>query len=310
MATAAPQIADIEDPVENGARTVETTIRSVDPGDFVTRRYVRAGAEINTGTYSDHRVIVRDAMPMRDHFELDVHGFRIAVQPTAVPDFHDKDEVDRIYEREVEEHVRQLTGADKVVARGWMLRTSLDLDRAGEPEAPRTISTAAAACSRPRARRTSTSTPRPRSAWPKPPTTSISRRAGVQALPDHQLLAHLQPAAAGRAAGAVRRAHQLRRRGEVEHAVRGRRVPRGRGADRAGRRRGQDARRVDLQPLAGHALVVLFEHGQGRRAAVQVPRQRPCAHLALPAHSRSHDSSFADAKARESIECRSVAFWE
>ena len=51
MATAAaPQTAGIEDPVEAGAREVETTIRFVDPGDFVTRRYVRAGAEINTGT--------------------------------------------------------------------------------------------------------------------------------------------------------------------------------------------------------------------------------------------------------------------
>ena len=125
MATApAPQAFD---DIEDQARQVETTIRFVDPGDFVTRRYVRAGAEINTGTYSDHRVIVRDAMPIRDHFELDVHGFRSAVQPTAVRDFHDKDEVDRLYEREVEEHVRQLTGADKVVARGWMLRTSADL---------------------------------------------------------------------------------------------------------------------------------------------------------------------------------------
>ena len=115
------------DRLEDSARQVETTIRFVDPGDFVTRRYVRAGAEINTGTYSDHRVIVRDGMPIRDHFELDVHGFRIARQPTAVADFHDKDEVDRLYEAEVERHVQALTGADKVVARGWMLRTSADL---------------------------------------------------------------------------------------------------------------------------------------------------------------------------------------
>src|SRR5688500_3344169 len=127
MATAAaPQISQF-DPSEEAARQVETMIRFVDPGEFVTRRYVRAGAEINTGTYSDHRVIVRDAMPIRDHFELDVHGFRIATQPTAVRDFHDKDQVDRIYEREVERHVQALTGADKVVARGWMLRTSADL---------------------------------------------------------------------------------------------------------------------------------------------------------------------------------------
>ncbi|MEO6041126.1 MAG: CmcJ/NvfI family oxidoreductase [Croceibacterium sp.] len=115
------------DDLEERARQVETMIRFVDPGDFVTRRYVRAGAEINTGTYSDHRVIVRDAMPIRDHFELDVHGFRIAVQPTAVADFHDKAEVERVYEREVERHVQALTGADQVVARGWMIRTSADL---------------------------------------------------------------------------------------------------------------------------------------------------------------------------------------
>ncbi|MEO6389145.1 MAG: CmcJ/NvfI family oxidoreductase [Croceibacterium sp.] len=113
--------------IEEQARQVRAQIRFVDPGQFVTRRYVRAGAEINTGTYSDHQVTIRDAMPIRDHFELDVHGFRIARQPTAVADFHDKAEVDRIYEREVEQHVRALTGADKVVARGWMLRTSADL---------------------------------------------------------------------------------------------------------------------------------------------------------------------------------------
>ena len=124
MATAAPQA---HDDIEGAAREVETTIRFVDPGDFKTRRYVRAGAEINVGTYSDHRVIVRDGMPIRDHFELDVHGFRIATQPTAVKDFHDKAEVDRIYEAEVERHVQALTGADKVVARGWMVRTSADL---------------------------------------------------------------------------------------------------------------------------------------------------------------------------------------
>jgi hypothetical protein len=133
MATAAQAAPSSYDPIEDRTRQVETMIRFVDPGDFVTRRYVRAGAEINTGTYSDHRVIVRDAMPIRDHFNLDVHGFRIARQPTAVRDFHDKDEVDRIYEREVERHVQALTGADKVVARGWMLRTSADLtERAKE----------------------------------------------------------------------------------------------------------------------------------------------------------------------------------
>ena len=115
--------ADIEDT----AREVRAQIRFVDAGKFVTRRYVSQGKEMNTGTYSDHEVIIRDAMPLRDHFTLDAHGFTIAKQPSAVTDFHDKDQVDALYEREVEEHIRQLTGADKVFARGWMIRTSADL---------------------------------------------------------------------------------------------------------------------------------------------------------------------------------------
>ncbi|MFV0643218.1 MAG: CmcJ/NvfI family oxidoreductase [Sphingomonadaceae bacterium] len=122
-------MAAIAQDIEAQARQVRAMMRYVDPGNFVTRRYVSQGREMNTGTYSDHEVIIRDGMPMRDHFELDVHGFMIARQPSAIRDFYDKDEVDRSYEREVERHIRQLAGADKVVARGWMIRTSADLSR-------------------------------------------------------------------------------------------------------------------------------------------------------------------------------------
>ena len=97
MATAAIPHDDIED----AQRQVETTIRFVDPGDFLTRRYVSAGKEMNTGTYSDHVVTVRDGMPIRDHFELDVHGFTIAREPTQVSDFQDKAMVEKLYEAEV-----------------------------------------------------------------------------------------------------------------------------------------------------------------------------------------------------------------
>lgn len=115
--------------VEDGAREVRAMMRYVDEGDFVTRRYVSQGREINTGTYSDHEVTIRDGMPIRDHFTLDTHGFMIAKVPSKVTDFHDKPSVQELYEREVEEAVLRLTGADKCVARGWMLRTSADLTR-------------------------------------------------------------------------------------------------------------------------------------------------------------------------------------
>ena len=117
----------VDGDIESGARAVQARMRYVDPGDFVTRRYVSQGRELNTGTYSDHDVIIRDAMPIREHFTLDTHGFRLVDAPSAVTDFHDKAGVDAIYEREVEAYVKALTAADKVVARGWMLRTSADL---------------------------------------------------------------------------------------------------------------------------------------------------------------------------------------
>jgi hypothetical protein len=131
MATAAAEMTGF-DPTEDDARQVRAMIRFVDPGDFVTRRFVSQGQEVNTGTYSDHEVTVRDGMPIRGHFELDVHGFRIAKCPTAVTDFHDAGQIDDVYMREVERDVQRLTGADKVIARGsvakgWMVRTSADL---------------------------------------------------------------------------------------------------------------------------------------------------------------------------------------
>jgi hypothetical protein len=115
--------------IEETARQTRALIRYVDEGDFVTRRYVSQGEEMNTGTYSDHEMVIRDGMPIRDHFDLDVHGFRIARQPSAVTDFHDKASVDALYEAEVERHVAALTGAAQVICRGWMIRTSADLSQ-------------------------------------------------------------------------------------------------------------------------------------------------------------------------------------
>ncbi len=121
MATAA------QDHIEETAREAPALIRYLDEGEFVTRRYVSQGAEMNTGDYRDYPVVVRDGMPLREHFSLDVHGFVIAKHETAIADFHDKAAVDAGYQREVEALVARLTGADKVSTQGWMIRTSGDL---------------------------------------------------------------------------------------------------------------------------------------------------------------------------------------
>jgi hypothetical protein len=116
-----------ENDIEDSARQAPALIRYLDEGDFVTRRYVSRGVEINTGTYGDHRMVVRDGMPIRDHFRFDAHGFMLGRHRSAITDFFNKEEVDRLYLRECEGAIKALTGASCVSAGGWMIRTSADL---------------------------------------------------------------------------------------------------------------------------------------------------------------------------------------
>jgi len=108
---------------------VEATISYVAPGSLINRRFVAPGVERNTGKYETHRVSIRDGRAIKDHFNLDVHGFVLAERGSSIKDFFDKDEVNRIYPGEVEETVKALTGATRVVSRGWMVRTSGDLSK-------------------------------------------------------------------------------------------------------------------------------------------------------------------------------------
>jgi hypothetical protein len=74
-------------------------------------------------------VSVRDGRPVKDRFGLDINGFVLADRPSAVRDFFDKDEVERVYPTEVVAAVLALTGATRVAPLGWMVRTSGDLSK-------------------------------------------------------------------------------------------------------------------------------------------------------------------------------------
>ena len=126
------ELAVVSD-IEESARKAPARIRYLAEGDYVTRRYVSQGAEMNTGEYVDHDCVVRDGMPIRDHFALDTHGFMLGKHITAIQDFLDKPSVDALYMREVEELVAHLCGGSCAAAQGWMVRTSADLsERAKE----------------------------------------------------------------------------------------------------------------------------------------------------------------------------------
>jgi hypothetical protein len=114
---------------EPEVRAVHAQIRYVVRGSFINRRFVAPGIEHNTGQYESHRVRVRDGRSIAGRFTLDVHGFVLANRRSAVRDFFDKEQVERVYPDEVVETVKALTGATRVVPMGWMLRTSGDLSR-------------------------------------------------------------------------------------------------------------------------------------------------------------------------------------
>ncbi|WP_088309604.1 CmcJ/NvfI family oxidoreductase [Novosphingobium sp. B 225] len=116
-----------DDGIEERARRSEALIRYLGEGDYVTRRYVSQGAEINTGVYTDHVMPMRDGMPLRDHFTLDTHGFVLGKHASGVTDFTDRDEVDAKYNAEVAAAVCALSGASFVAVQGWMRRTTADL---------------------------------------------------------------------------------------------------------------------------------------------------------------------------------------
>lgn len=124
--------------VENTVRSVEAEINYLLPGPAINRRFVCAGREVNTGNYGPYRVRIRDGRSIRDHFTLDTHGFVLAGHASAVSDFYDKDEVDRLYAAEVADAVKVLTGAMFVVAMGWMIRNSGDLSKFERAEGPYT----------------------------------------------------------------------------------------------------------------------------------------------------------------------------
>lgn len=61
------------------------------------------------------RMPIRDMRGREHEFSVDRHGFAIAAAPTAVKDFHDPDEVARVYVPEVDELLRRVTGCTSTV---------------------------------------------------------------------------------------------------------------------------------------------------------------------------------------------------
>jgi hypothetical protein len=102
----------------------------------VLRRFTAPGESVNTGTYRVYEMPIKNGRPVSDQFTLDRNGFEITRHVSAVQDFTDKAEVDRVYPGEVAELVKARTGADRVAPLGWVLRRSAaPAENASQPQA-------------------------------------------------------------------------------------------------------------------------------------------------------------------------------
>jgi len=73
--------------------------------------------------YRPHEVVIRDARAIASELELERNGFVLVERKSAVRNFYDPDEVERVYIPEVVSLVKELTGADKVITFGTMIRS-------------------------------------------------------------------------------------------------------------------------------------------------------------------------------------------
>ena len=117
------------------APAIDTEITYLAPGSFINRRFVAPAREVNTGEYRRYPVTIRDARPRQGEFTLASHGFTLKHHRSAVRDFRDKAEVSAVYPDEVANAIREFTGADRVATMSWMVRTSGELDPDARQEA-------------------------------------------------------------------------------------------------------------------------------------------------------------------------------
>jgi hypothetical protein len=92
-----------------------------------------AGTPHATGKTEAKPVVIRNAR-LESELSLDTEGFQLVRQSTAVRDFYDPAEVEKIYYPEVELLLKQTTGADKVVVFDHQVR-NIQLSKQGERNA-------------------------------------------------------------------------------------------------------------------------------------------------------------------------------
>jgi hypothetical protein len=109
--------ADLSYTIDTGVKPVNETFG---PGN-IQRRV--------SGSFEQRPVRIRDGRPLGGTFELDTHGFEFVGHRSAVRDFFDAAELKSVYYRELEQLVKDVSGASRVVVFDHTLRSGDEAER-------------------------------------------------------------------------------------------------------------------------------------------------------------------------------------
>lgn len=109
-------------------RIVEAEINYIGPMDSLPYFYAKDHERDNL-LLEPHRVEIADARQASPSPSLEREGFTLVPHRSAVTDFEDEAQTATIYPAEIEALIRDLTGADLVIARGTVLRFSQQANR-------------------------------------------------------------------------------------------------------------------------------------------------------------------------------------
>jgi hypothetical protein len=98
--------------------TVEAALTySIDTGKMPVNQTFEEGnvERAYTGEFANHNMTISDGRSLRDQLSLDVHGFELADHKTKMKNFLDEDEIKSVYYPEVDQLIKDRTGASRVV---------------------------------------------------------------------------------------------------------------------------------------------------------------------------------------------------
>ena len=110
--------AEITFSIDTGEKPVNETFEN---GQIIRRR---------TGATERRRISIHDARPLAGELSLDRNGFMLAHHPTAVRDFFDPEQLANLYFPEVEQLVKRVSGASRVVVFDHTLRSGDEAEQA------------------------------------------------------------------------------------------------------------------------------------------------------------------------------------